>query len=198
MYIYICAYVHKQNLSSLPAVPKQHFLDHKAKNESRFWKWLKTIIGTLPFSFVMSVVMLFCSSRCLWGVCWLRKDYSVWDKVFLTLGIYPLTYILYFCFLICTLFLLFMARKRIKEIAGSVNFQLWQSLEASSNKIITLRRASSVCLAQQPDSTYRLVLKGALLGRNCCHRAEFIWARSAGVDAMGLSAICLLDSTGFL
>lgn len=120
------------------------FLTIKQGMSQDFWKLLDTLICTLSFSFVMSIVMLFCSSCWLWGVCWLQKDYSVWDKVFPTLRIYPLTYILYFCFLIRTLFLLFMTRKRIKEIAGSVNFQLWQNLEAPSNEIITLRRASSV------------------------------------------------------
>jgi len=37
-YIYIHAYARKQNLFSLPAVPKQNFLDHKAKNKPSFFE----------------------------------------------------------------------------------------------------------------------------------------------------------------
>lgn len=55
-----------------------------------------------------------------------------------------------------------MARKQFKEIESSVNFQLWQSLEALSNRLL-FQEGQAVCLAQQPDGTYLLVLKGTLL-----------------------------------
>lgn len=155
------------------------------------------LLFVLSFSFAVSVVMLFCHSVWLVGVCWLWKDYSLWDKVFLTLRIYSLTYILYFCFLICTLFLLFMSRKQIKEISGQCEFSALTGPEASSNKII-IWEGQGGCLAQQPDSFYWLVLKGALLGKNWYQGAEYVWEGSAGADATVLSTTQLLNSVGWV